>query len=52
LPHGWLGPSGGALLAAIFLGQAQARSAWRLLGVPALALLLWLGLVWVAQAHN
>ena len=42
LPHRWLGPAGGALLAAAFLSQAQARSLTRLLGVPAAALATWL----------
>ncbi|MBM3868253.1 MAG: ComEC/Rec2 family competence protein [Verrucomicrobia bacterium] len=37
----WLGPAGGALLAATFLAQAQARSPARLLGGPAAALAAW-----------
>jgi len=41
LPHRWLGPLGGALLAATFLAQAQSRSPLRLLGVPAAALGAW-----------
>ena len=45
LPHRWLGPSGGALLAVLFLAQAQSRSLLRLLGVPAAALVGWLLLV-------
>jgi len=45
LPHRWLGPAGGAALAATFLAQAQARSAARLLFVPATVLAGWLLLV-------
>jgi len=43
----WLGPVGGGLMAAVFLSQAEAGSVRRLLGAPALALLLWLGCVWL-----
>ena len=45
LPHQWLGPLGGALLALAFLTQAQSKSLVRLLGVPAVALAAWLLLV-------
>jgi hypothetical protein len=45
LPHRWLGPAGGALLAAAFLAQAQSRCPRRLLGVPATALGAWFLLV-------
>ena len=45
LPQRWLGPAGGALLAATFLAQAQSRSLLRLLGVPAAVLAGWLALV-------
>lgn len=45
VPHRWLGPLGGALVAATFLSQAQARSLGRLLGWPAAALVAWLLLV-------
>jgi competence protein ComEC len=41
LPHRWLGPAGSALLAAAFLSQAQSKSLFRLLGVPAAALVGW-----------
>ena len=49
LPHRWLGPLGGALLAGIFLAQAQSRSLRRLLGVPAAALAAWLLLVFLLR---
>ena len=42
LPRRWLGPVGGALLAATFLAQAQSKSLRRLLGVPAAVLAAWL----------
>ena len=42
LPHRWLGPAGGALLAVTFLAQAQSKSLLRLLGVPAAVLAGWL----------
>lgn len=45
LPHPWLGPAGGALLALIFLAQAQAKSVGRLLGWPAWAFGGWLSVV-------
>ena len=41
LPHRWIGPLGGALLAALFLAQAQSRSLRRLLGLPAAGLGAW-----------
>ena len=41
LPHRWLGPTGGALLALAFLSQAQSKSLARLLGVPAVVLAAW-----------
>jgi hypothetical protein len=50
LPHRWLGPLGGALLAGAFLTQAQSRSLARLLGVPAAALAGWLLLVFLLRA--
>lgn len=49
LPHRWLGPLGGALLAALFLAQAQSRSLLRLLGGPAAALAAWLLLVFLLR---
>ncbi len=49
LARPWLGPAGGALMAAAFLLQAESKSVRRLLGVPALALLLWLSLAWLLQ---
>ena len=49
LPHRWLGPAGGALLAGAFLTQAQSRSLMRLLGVPAAALAVWLLLVFLLR---
>lgn len=49
LPHRWLGPSGGALLAGVFLAQTQSRSLLRLLGVPAAALAAWLLLVFLLR---
>lgn len=45
LPHRWIGPLGGALLAALFLAQAQSRSLRRLLGLPAAGLGAWFLLV-------
>jgi len=42
LPHRWLGPLGGALLALVFLSQAQSKSLTRLLGIPAATLAGWL----------
>ena len=50
LPHRWLGPFGGALLALAFLSQAQSKSLARLLGVPAVALAGWLLLVFFLHA--
>jgi competence protein ComEC len=50
LPHRWLGPLGGALLALAFLTQAQSKSLARLLGVPAVALAGWLLLVFFLHA--
>ena len=50
LPHRWLGPAGGALLAVTFLAQAQSRSLLRLLGVPAAVLAGWLLLVFFLYA--
>jgi hypothetical protein len=50
LPHRWLGPVGGALLALVFLTQAQSKSLARLLGVPAVALVGWLLLVFFLHA--
>ena len=50
LPHRWLGPAGGALLAATFLAQAQSRSLARLLGVPAFLLACWLLLAFILRA--
>jgi hypothetical protein len=50
LPHRWLGPIGGALLATAFLTQAQAKSVARLLGIPAAALAAWLLLVFLLRA--
>ena len=50
LPHRWLGPVGGALLAATFLAQAQSRSLVRLLGVPAFLLACWLLLAFILRA--
>jgi competence protein ComEC len=50
LPHRWLGPLGGALLAGAFLTQAQSRSLSRLLGIPAAALAAWLLLVFLLRA--
>jgi predicted membrane metal-binding protein len=49
LTRPWLGPAGGILMSGVFLMQAEAQSVRRLLGGPALALLLWLGLVWLLQ---
>jgi competence protein ComEC len=46
----WLGPLGGALLAAAFLSQAQSRSLARLLGIPAAILSGWLLLVFLLRA--
>jgi competence protein ComEC len=50
LPHRWLGPFGGALLALAFLTQAQSKSLARLLGVPATTLAGWLLLVFFLHA--
>ena len=50
LPHRWLGPAGGALLAATFLAQAQSRSLVRLLGVPSFLLACWLLLAFILRA--
>ena len=50
LPHRWLGPVGGALLAATFLAQAQSRSLARLLVVPAFLLACWLLLAFILRA--
>ena len=50
LPHRWLGPLGGALLALVFLTQAQSKSLARLLGIPAAALAGWLLLVFLLRA--
>lgn len=49
LPHRWLGPAGGALLAATFLAQSQSKSLTRLLGVPAAVLAGWLLLVFLLR---
>jgi len=50
LPHRWMGPLGGALLALAFLTQAQAKSAARLLGVPSAILSCWLLFVFFLRA--
>jgi competence protein ComEC len=50
LPHRWLGPLGGALLALVFLSQAQSKSLARLLGIPAAVLAGWLLLIFVMRA--
>jgi hypothetical protein len=50
LPHRWLGPAGGVLLALAFLSQAQSKSVTRLLGVPAALLGGWLVLVFLLRA--
>jgi competence protein ComEC len=52
LPHRWLGPLGGALLALAFLSQAQSKSLVRLLGVPAVVLTAWLLLVFLLRASS
>jgi len=52
LPHRWLGPLGGALIALAFLSQAQAKSLLRLLGIPAMALACWLLLVFFLHATS
>lgn len=49
LPHRWLGPAGGALLAASFLVQSQSKSLTRLLGLPAAVLAGWLLLVFLLR---
>ena len=49
LPHRWLGPAGGALLAATFLAQAQSRILVRLLGVPSFLLACWLLLAFLLR---
>ncbi len=50
LPHRWLGPAGGALLAVAFLSQAQSKSLARLLGIPAAALGCWVLVVFLLRA--
>jgi competence protein ComEC len=50
MSHRWLGPAGGALLAATFLAQAQSKSLVRLLGVPAFLLTCWLLLAFLLRA--
>ncbi len=50
LPHRWLGPLGGALLALVFLSQAQSKSLARLLGIPAAVLAGWLLLIFLMRA--
>jgi len=50
LPHRWLGPLGGALLALAFLTQAQSKSLIRLLGIPAATLAGWLLFVFLLRA--
>ena len=50
LPHRWLGPLGGAMLALVFLTQAQSKSLVRLLGVPAMVLAGWLLMVFFLHA--
>ncbi len=50
LPHRWLGPLGGALLALGFLSEAQSKNVARLLGVPAAILAGWLLWVFVLRA--
>jgi len=50
LPYRWLGPAGGALLAATFLTQAQSENLGRLLGVPALLSGCWLLLAFLLRA--
>jgi len=52
LPHRWLGPLGGALLALAFLTQAQSKSLLRLLGIPAAVLTAWLLLVFLLRASS
>jgi len=52
LPHRWLGPAGGALLATTFLAQAQSKSLGRLLGVPAAALAVWMLLVFLLRGSS
>ena len=52
LPHRWLGPLGGALLALAFLTQAQSKSLVRLLGIPAVVLTAWLLLVFLLRASS
>jgi len=52
LPHHWLGPAGAALLATVFLSQAQARRVRLLLGVPAAAFMTWLLLVLLWRAAS
>ncbi len=49
LTQPWLGPAGGILMSGVFLMQAEAQSVRRLLGGPALALLLWLAFAWLLQ---
>ncbi len=50
LPHRWLGPAGGALVALAFLTQAQSKSLARLLGIPAAVLAAWLLAVFLLRA--
>ena len=50
LPHRWLGPLGGAMLALVFLTQAQSKSLIRLLGIPAATLAGWLLFVFLLRA--
>ena len=50
LTQRWLGPAGGAGMAATFLAQAQSRSLLRLLGVPAGVLAGWLALAFLLRS--
>jgi competence protein ComEC len=52
LPHRWMGPLGGALLALGFLSQAQSKSLARLLGVPSAILSCWLLFVFFLSASS
>jgi len=52
LPHRWLGPLGGTLIALAFLSQAQSKSLLRLLGIPAVLLTGWLLLVFLLRASS
>lgn len=38
----YAGPMGAALIAVVFLTQCAAKSLWRLLGIPAVCLLVWM----------